>query len=211
MRKLATLSLLLLSFSLVFIGAVAAAPEVDVEVDDENGDPVTVTSPGDEVNVTANATTDEYLEDPAVLISVDPDTGLTFDADKAVMNFDGDIYQNDPEDPFFFWSDDFQGWIWWIGWVYGDQLAGEVVQLSVPAIVSDVGDITVDADYMEWPEQSEFPIFLDSDSFTFLSVGTDPVSVSGETVPMQDTGVPFAAAALGLLSIIGGTLYGKFR
>lgn len=211
MRKLATLSLLLLSFSLVFVGAVAAAPEVDVEVDDENGNPVTETSPGDEVNVTTNATTDEYLNDPAVLITVDPESGLTFENDKAVMNFDGDVYQNDPNDPFFYWSDDYQAWIWWIGWLYGDQLAGEEASLSVPAKVSDVGKITVNADYMKWDEQLDEPVLVATDSFTFLSVEAEPVSVSGQTVPMQDTGVPVAAAALGLISIIGGAVYGKFR
>lgn len=209
MRNLATVSLLILSFCLIFAGAVAAAPDVNVSVNDENGNPVTVTNPGDEVNVTVNATTDVDLNDPAVLITVDPDSGLTFEEDKAVMNFDGDLYLNDPEDPFFYWSDEYQAWVWWIGWVYGDQLAGELVQLSVPAVVSDVGEITVNADYMEWDEQLDLPVLVATDSFTFLSVA-EPVT-SAQTVPMQDTGTPIVAAALGLLSIVGGMVYGKLR
>lgn len=209
MRNLATVSLFILSFCLIFAGAVTAAPDVNVSVNDENGNPVTVTNPGDEVNVTANATTDVDLNDPAVLITVDPDSGLTFKEDKAVMNFDGDLYLNDPEDPFFYWSDEYQAWVWWIGWVYGDQLAGELVQLSVPAVVSDVGEITVNADYMKWDEQLDLPVLVATDSFTFLSVA-EPVT-SAQTVPMQNTGTPIAAAALGLFSIVGGMVYGKLR
>jgi len=34
---------------------------------------------------------------------------------------------------------------------------------------------------------------------------------NGKTLSMQNTGVPVALAALGLLSIIGGRLYGKLR
>lgn len=209
MRNLATIPLLILSFSLIFAGAVAAAPEVNVSVSDDNGNPVTVTSPGDEVSLTANATTDVDLNNPAVLITVDPDSGLTFEEDKAVMNFDGDLYQNDPEDPFFYWSNTYQAWIWWIGWVYDDQLAGEIAQLSVPAMVSDVGEITVNADYMEWDEELNLPVLIATDSFTFLSVA-EPVT-SAQTIPMQDTGTPITAAALGLLSIMGGIIYGKLR
>ena len=208
MRKLVSIFLLLISFSLVFVGAVAAAPEVNVSVDDQNGQPVTVTTPGDKVNVTANATTDEYLNDPAVLITVDPDSGLKFKDDEAVMTFDGDQYQNDPSDPFFYWSDDYQAWIWWIGWLYGDQLAGEEAQLSVPATVSDTGKITVNANYMEWDEQLNEPVLLATDNYTFISVA-EPVNAA--TIPMQDTGSPLALAAMGLLSIVGGTVYGKLK
>lgn len=115
MRNLAIISLLILSFSLIFAGAVAAAPEVNVSVNDDNGNPVTVTSPGDEVSVTANATTDVDLNNPAVLITVDPESGLAFEEDKAIMNFDGTLFQNDPEYPFFYWDNEYQAWIWWIG------------------------------------------------------------------------------------------------
>lgn len=206
-RKL-TIILLLISFSLVFAGAAAAAPEVDVSVVDENGD-VNVTSPGDEVNLTANATTDEYLYDPVVLVSVDPESGLQFKEDEAVMIYDGDTFTNDPEDPFFFWSDEYESWVWWVGWLWGDQLPGEDAQLFLPATVRATGEITVNAQYLKWDVE---PILLATDSYTFQSAEPGPVNpANGETVPMQDTGVPLAAAAIGLLSIIGGAVYGKFR
>lgn len=206
MRKL-TIIILLISLSLVFAGSVAAAPEVDVAVVDENGSPVNVTSPGNEVNVTANATTDEYLYDPAVMITLDPETSLEFNEAEAVMIFDGETFTNDPEAPFFFWSEYYQSWIWWIGWVWGDQYPGEVAQLIVPATVNATGEITVNADYFIWDEESNLPILIASDSYSFLSVQ----GANGETVPMQDTGVPVGLAALGLLSIFGGALYGKLR
>ncbi|MDD1774469.1 MAG: hypothetical protein LUQ24_02930 [Methanobacterium sp.] len=206
MRKTVTMFILLVSFCIVFAGAVAAVPEVEVEVVEENSDPVTVTSPGDEVDITANATTDEYLDDPAVILTLDPESGLTVNDEEAVMIYDGGEYQNDPADPFFYWDDQY-GWVWWIGWVYGDQLPGEVAQLFVPATVSDIGEITVNAEYYQWPAEATDPILLDTDSYTFLSVA----QVSGETVPMQDTGTPLAVAALGLISIVGGTVYGKLR
>jgi len=208
MRKTATVLLLIISFSLIFAGAVAATPEVEVQVDNESGDPVTVTNPGDNVTIEANATTDEDLEDPAVVITVDPESGLTIDDEDAVMIYDGELYENDPTDPFFYWDDEF-GWVWWIGYVYGDQLAGEDAQLYVSATISDVGNITVLADYYQWPEESNLPILEATDDFTFLSTAAEPVN--GETVPMHNTGVPLAAAALGLMSIVGGTIYGKLR
>jgi len=208
MRKTATVLLLIISFSLIFAGAVAATPEVEVQVDNESGDPVMVTNPGDNVTIEANATTDEDLEDPAVVITVDPESGLTIDDEDVVMIYDGELYENDPTDPFFYWDDEF-GWVWWIGYVYGDQLAGEDAQLYVSATVSDVGNITVLADYYQWPEESNLPILEATDDFTFLSTAAEPVN--GETVPMHNTGVPLAAAALGLMSIVGGTIYGKLR
>lgn len=208
MRKLIII-LLLISFSLVFVGTVAAAPEVDVAVVDENGGEVDATSPGDEVNITLNATTDEYLYDPVVLVSVDPESGLQFKEDEAVMIYDGNTFTNDPEDPFFLWSDEYESWVWWVGWLWGDQLPGEDAQLFVPATVRVTGEITANAQYFEWDVE---PILLATDSYTFPSAEPGPVNpANGETVPMQGTGVPLAAAAIGLLSIIGGAVYGKLR
>jgi hypothetical protein len=84
-------------------------------------------------------------------------------------------------------------------------------RLIVPALVTDIGIITVDADFFEgYPIQQQEPILLDSDSYSFLSVPC-PTPVSGATVPMQATGSPLAIAALGLLSIIGGAVYGKLQ
>lgn len=212
MHKHITLILLLVSLGIFLTGAVAAAPDVNVSVVDENGAPVAVTNPGSEVNITLNATTDEYLSDPAVLITLKPESGLEFKEDEAVMIYDGDTFTNDPEDPFFYWSDTFHAWIWWIGWLYGDQYPEEDAQLSVPATVSKLGEITVNASYMGWDLELDEPVLVAADSYTFLSAQSGPVAVpDGKTIPMQDTGAPLGVAALGLLSIIGGALYGKLR
>jgi len=93
--------------------------------------------------------------------------------------------------------------------VYGDQYPDEAAQLIAPAVVSDTGKIKVNAEYLNWPESSDTPILLDSDSFTFLSIAAE--TASGETVPMQNTGAPLATAALGILSIAGGVIYGKLK
>jgi hypothetical protein len=203
---------ILVSFGLLFAGAVSAQEPATVEVvvTDETGEPVDVTCVGDEVVLEANATSETILPDPAVIITVDPETGLEFDADNVVMLFNGIPYVNDPNDPFFYPSEMFPGsWVWWVGWV-DDMDPNDFAQLFVPALVTDIGEITVTGDLYIWPEQMEDPILLDSDSYTFLSVPC-PTPVSGATVPMQATGSPLALAALGLLSIIGGAVYGKLR
>lgn len=213
MRKLVTLFLLLITLCLVFAGTVAATPKLYVSVVDENGSTVNATNPGDKVNLTANSTTDKYLSDPAVLIKVIPKTKLTFKEDEAVMIYNGETYTNDLDDPFFYWDDYYQSWIWWIGWVYGDQFIGEDAQLFVPATVSDVGEITVNADYMQWNDELNEPIQV-ADSYTFQSgqaAAAAAAAAARGTVPMQDTGTPLALAVLGLLSIISGTLYSKLR
>src|SRR5690606_36022825 len=119
MQKQAAFFVILLTFGLLFAGAVSAQEPatVDVAVTNEAGNPVNVTCPGQNVTVEINASAnDEYVFDPAVIISVDPDTGLKLDADDAVMVFNGVAYLNDPEDPFFYLDDEF-GWVWWIGWL----------------------------------------------------------------------------------------------
>ena len=210
MRKLATLFVLMITFSMVFAGAVSAQ-DVETEVLDENGDPVDIACPGEEVVVTADVATDTYLWNPDVEITVDPETGLEFVPEEAVMIFNGVIYENDPNDPFFYWSDTYQAWEWWIGWV--DSMDdNDYAQLFIPAIVTDIGPITVDASLWDQDPQTEEWFFLEEDSYTFLSVPCPPpCPVNGATVSMQATGSPLAVAALGLLSIIGGAVYGKIR
>lgn len=203
------LLLLIISFGLVFAGAVAAAPQVNVTLVDGSGAVVNKTSPGEVLNITANASTDQYLNDPALLITVNPKSGLKLNDTEAVMFYDGQTIKNDPLDPFFYWSDTYNAWIWWIGYVYGDQFPGELAQLFLPATVNDTGEITVNADYMQWDEELNEPILLATSSFTFQSV--EAAAAGTGTVPMQDTGVPVGLAALAMLSIVGGSVYGKLR
>lgn len=206
MRKPVALLVVMLTFGLLFAGSVSAQ-DVEVAVINEDGSPVDVTSPGDEVAVEINASANEsVLEDPMVNITVDPESGLTFEPEKAVMFFNGEEFLNDLADPFFYWCDECLAWHWWLGWYDGWMYPDDEAMLIAPAMVTDCGPITVNADFLEWPEQYPEPILLDSDSYTFLSV-----CCHGPCVPMQETGAPLALAALGLLGIIGGAIYGKIN
>ena len=115
MRKIATILILIVSLGFVFAGAVSAQEPatVDVAVINEDLSPVDVTCPGDEVAVQVNASAnDQTVIDPGVVIKVDPETGLQFEPEEAMM-WDGTQWiQNDVNDPFFYWDDDFQCWVW---------------------------------------------------------------------------------------------------
>jgi len=41
---------------------------------------------------------------------------LLFKPDEAMTMFNGDDYMNDPMNPFFFWDDFEESWVFWIGW-----------------------------------------------------------------------------------------------
>jgi hypothetical protein len=214
MRKQAAFLVIMLTFGLVFAGAVSAQdeePTIDVVVVDENG-PVDVACPGDEVAVVVNASAnDDTVELPAAFINVDPETGLTFEVDDVVMMFLGEIYENDDPDKgdFFYWSDYYETWLWDISDITKNYLyPNEEAMLLIPAIVDDCGPITVTADFMAWPRVDPEPSVIAEDSYTFMS---GPCHNCHGKVPMQNTGTPVALAALGLLGIIGGTVYGRLR
>ncbi|MCE5213484.1 MAG: hypothetical protein LLF83_02040 [Methanobacterium sp.] len=216
MRKLATLFLLIVSLGLVFAGAVSAEDATtDVTVVDENGDPVIISTPGDEVAAVVEVNSnDETLNIPWVEIIVDPDTGIEFNPEDAVMWDGTQFIDNDmtnyPMNAFFFYDTIGQVWVWDIAYAMGGNLpADTTVALIAPGIVGATGDIDVNADL--WQIEVREPVLVDSDSYTFLSVPPRPIPVNGATVPMQTTGAPLAVAALGLLSIIGGAVYGKLR
>jgi hypothetical protein len=214
MRKQSTLFILFLAMSLIFAGAVSAqgAPTVDVAVIDENGTNVTVADEGSEVAVQVTASAhDGGITDPWVEVTVDPSLGLQFEPEKAMM-WDGTQYvpndmTNYPNNAFFFWYEAGQVWVWDINYVWGDMQAGDVTQLIAPAIVNRIGAITTTGDLYGISNQQS--IYYDSDNYTFYARAAP--SGDNETVPMQETGIPVGLALLGLLSIIGGTLYGKFR
>ncbi|MCE5213142.1 MAG: hypothetical protein LLF83_00270 [Methanobacterium sp.] len=159
MRKLATLFLMIVSMGLLFAGAVSAEATVDVTVTDENGNPIDEASPDDVVvtEITASAN-DQTIQNPWILIYTDPETGLEFDLDSAVMIFNGAEYQYDPNDEFI-WecANGFDGietcWCWWIGWaVQNNQIIpGDTAQLFLGGTVIDLGSITVNGDFYNTP------------------------------------------------------------
>ncbi|QUH23096.1 hypothetical protein HYG87_04580 [Methanobacterium alkalithermotolerans] len=212
MRKPAAIFLMAILLTLSLAGAVSAQ-EVDVFVEDmETGELVDEACVGSEVLVNVWAFNDgnETLEDPAVLVYVEPEMALLLNPDEAVADFNGNVFINDPFDPFFYWDDDFNSWVFWIGWYDYFMDPDDYAGLFVPATVTQTGEITVYAEFYEWPEQFEFPILLAEDSYTFYGIEC-PVEPSAATVPMQKTGTPLAVAALGILSLIGGVAYSKLR
>jgi hypothetical protein len=208
MRKPAALFLLIVSLGLIFGGAVSAVdPTVEVTVADEEG-PVEVANPGDEVAVYVEASAnDELIPEPMALITIDPESGLALDVINAEMWDGTDWISND--DPisggFLTWSDQDGAWFWDIRGVLGPMQPGDEAYLIIPAKVADTGEITTDVIFEDASPRATFSPA--EDSYTFLSV--EPVN--GETVPMQETGTPVALAALGLLGILGGAVYGRLR
>jgi hypothetical protein len=222
MRKLATIFLLIVTFGMVFAGAVSAqetAGTVTTTVIDENGNPVTTVCNGDTVtiDVLANNTGDTDINWPFVNVTILKNSSLAVDPTTAVMTWfydDGtsDTYTNNAANPFFYWSDAWQSWIWYIGWAVDDNTMypDEYAQLDVIAQVKETGAITVFSEFYNQPGAQQ--TLLDSDSYTFLSVPCHHCHPHQQgTVPMQNTGAPIAAAMLGIISIIGGTIYGKLR
>lgn len=228
MRKTATILLLILAFGMTLTGAVTAQ-DVEVEVVDNNGEPVDVTSPGDEVTIEVDASAEDlYIPDPFVEINVDPESGLSINPATVTMIYiydDGssDTYINDPLDPFFYPSSINESWIWWIGWALDDNTMwpDEQAQLIIPALVTDTGKIAVNSAFYQWPIEYSDPILMDFDRYTFESVGPGPgpcpppepckPAASAKTVPMKDTGTCIGIFALSICTIISGLFIGKLR
>ncbi len=215
MFKPLTIFLLVASIAILFGGTASAALTVNVTVD-HNGQPVTVSHPGTSgtVNVVAK-TNNETVKNPQALITTKPSNGLVYDIKKATMTVNGGkiIYNNDPKlGNFLMWSDQDGAWFWAISQVTGPIGPNNVLKLSIPVVVNSTGKITTDAIFEggildNGPEPAE-------NSYTFVSTsssGNNNGTSSDDTIPMQDTGAPLALGALGLLSIMGGTLYSRRR
>ena len=216
MRKQAAFLVVMLTLGLVFAGAVSAQdeePTIDVAVMDENLDNVTEACVGDEVTVGVMASAnEETIEDPMALIRIDPESGLTLDAANAVMwtgtQWINNVYNNE----FLFWSEADGAWMWGI---FGMNMEpGDVRILLVPAVVTDKGPITVTADLYE--NEDQYREWEASGEYEFWGVPCGPChhchgGPCHGKVPMQNTGTPLALAALGLLGVIGGTVYSRIR
>ncbi|MCE5214935.1 MAG: hypothetical protein LLF83_09490 [Methanobacterium sp.] len=211
MRKLATYFLLMITFSLLFTGIVSAVdPSVQIGI---LGD----VTPGNTVGVDVAAeANDEQVVNPMVTIKINPETSLDLDEQNALMSINSVnwVVNSDPvSGGFLTWDAVNEVWLWHIG-QFGNLDPGDYAEIVIPALVKQAGPITVSADLLGFNSQSRQYELFDSATNTYNSgnsrQGRHP-PCAGTNVPMQDTGAPLVMAALAILSIIGGAVYGKLR
>ncbi len=206
--------LLIISIGLLFGGTASAALTVNVTVVNEDGTPITVTHPGTQGGIDVVASTNnESVNDPQALITTKPDDGLVYDTANASMTTDGIdwISNSDPVlGGFLTWSDQDGVWFWAISSITGPLGPENTVRLFIPVQVNDIGEITTDVIFEGGILDDDTNPEPGEDSYTFLST-SENASAKTVTVPMQNTGAPLALAALGLLGILGGTIYSKRR
>lgn len=201
----------------MFGGTASAALTVNVTVD-HNGQPVKVAHPGnnDVLNVVAK-TNNESIKDPQALIRTTPGKGLKYDVAKATMIVNGGkaISNSDPKHGgFFMWSDQDESWFWAISQITGSIGPNTTLKLSVPVTVNSTGKITTDAIFEGGIMDDDTNPDPAENSYTFVSrsnSGNNNANSNSDdnTIPMKDTGAPLALGALGLLSIVGGTIYSR--
>lgn len=212
-KKTATFFLLIASIAILFGGTASAALSVNVTVD-HNGQPVKVSHPGnhDVVNVVAK-TNNETIKNPQALILTTPAKGLKYNIARATMTVNGgkSISNSDPKlGGFLVWSDQDGRWFWAISQITGSIGPNTTLKLSIPVIVNSTGKITTDAIF-EGGILDDGPVPAEN-SYTFISTTNSNGSTNSSTdntIPMQDTGAPLALAALGVLSMVGGTIYSR--
>lgn len=237
MQRVLTLLILIISSSLVFCTAASAQVQstVDVTVLDQEGVPVDVTHPDSEVEIQVNANSHlTSIQQPFIKLTVNPEDGLILEPENAIMYFYHDNqeygpYTNNPNDPFLFWSDEYQCWIWYIGWYGGAMYMNNYAKLITPAKVTELGIITVATDFYGWPWEGYLedpPILQATNRYTFPSVLSNPdkpehptnhhqpsitpgTYTPAGTVPMQNTGTPLTIAILGLISISSAIIFSK--
>ena len=214
--KLATIFLLITSIALLFGGTASAALTVNVTVVNNNGVPITVTHPGTEGGIDIVASThNESVKNPQALITTKPSKGLVYNIKNAMMIVNGgkSISNSDPKfGNFLMWSDQDEAWFWAISQVTGPLGPKNTVKLFIPVNVDSTGKITTNAIF-EGGILDNGPTPAEN-SYTFISTSKSNNNNSGaetsnDTIPMQNTGAPLVIGALGLLSVLGGTLYSR--
>ncbi|HSP87611.1 MAG TPA: hypothetical protein VLN45_05725, partial [Ignavibacteriaceae bacterium] len=83
-------------------------------------------------------------------------------------------------------------------------------RLFIPVQVNAIGEITTDVIFEGGILDDDTNPEPGEDSYTIMST-SENVSAKTVTVPMQNTGAPLALAAIGLLGILGGTIYSRRR
>lgn len=216
MIKHVTVFLVIAAIAIMFGGTASAALSVNVTVD-HNGQPVKVAHPGnhDVVNVVAK-TNNESIQNPQALIKTTPSKGLKYDVSKVTMSVNGGkaISNTDPKyGGFFLWSDQDGTWFWAISQITGPVGPNTTLKLIIPVVVNSTGRITTDAIFEgsimdNGPEPAE-------NAYTFVSTTNNGgnnnanINTDDNTIPMKNTGAPLALGALGIISLIGGTLYSR--
>lgn len=221
MKKPATLIFLIISVGFLFAGAVTAEnATVDLSVTNDMGYPITIAQNGQEVVINTVIVANEgTISNPYVAFNIDPDNGLQLETEQAIMWDDAqqkwtsvNISNDNTIHP--------GSWIWQIETSTGNDLkTGDIIELLLPAIVKTSGDITVNADlYSGIGDPND--IIVNSESYPFMvalgstesnSTPSDSSTINTNTIPMQNTGAPLTVAILGILSIVGGTIYSRLK
>lgn len=208
---------------LILPSTVSAETNINVALENTSTDQVVNQAyEGDKLTLEVQLQTTDNLHDPYVLVFVDPRTGLQINPAK-VNVYDtatNHYYFNDLQNPFFYLHNDI--WIWEIYSMKGDLVPGDRLLLLAPdTTVTDTGKITAYADLIlapdTWPTVSSNTSIISTvaqqsdDRSIDESQDVNRQINDDTTVPMQNTGIPAALAAFGLLSIIGGTLYSRLK
>lgn len=224
MLKPTTTFLLVISIGLFFAGAVSAAQTVDVGVVDGTGNQVTETSPGDQVVVgilvSANDATlnNDWVEIPQ-------SSGLKFQPENTLMRVGYTYVLNDLSNPFFYYDNTMKIWVWDFSKKIPVMQSGASTDLVAPATVTsskvnvkvelykDIANVA-DTDSYLIPQLTTAAPNTDDDKQEdndALQEDNDVSLTNTQSVPMQTTGTPIALAVLGLLAMVGGSVYGRIK
>lgn len=226
--------------SVLFGGAVYAEDsDVDVLVLDSNGLPVNTAQVGDQLTITINASSGDWLiYNPLVLMRHTPGTTLNINPYNTWMTNDGvNWIPNIPgtEQEFFYYSDTEEVWVWEPDFLDEDEgwepldwanliVDAEVTSANTPGNVTEVDVVFLD-DY------DGEPYIIDYDSYPFITEAAPTphndtnttnrtyngtcckpccTPTCGAMVSMQPTGLEAVMGAFALLLILGGSILTRY-
>ena len=184
-------------------GTVSADATIDTYYIDENGDEITTTPVGSNVEYLAEVQNDETpLDDTTVEIDINSNVGM--ENIEYFTSMDGGInWQDNPLNV----NRVGNTIIWDIGPLNANQLA----MLNIHGTVTQPGVevLTANLEYVSGQELIELTSVatLTVTAPSSASNGTAPAQVTGKTVPMQKTGTPLAFLALAIGLISAGLAY----
>jgi hypothetical protein len=162
---------------LVVAGSATAAGTVHVNASKSDlSKPIKVASIGDPINVNIKVQSDNAgLTQPYVEIK-EPKNGLTINPNGIIgaeMSTDGvNWIKNTPSEnlskDYFFTYDVFdECYLWDLHWVTGDLAPYANVQLRIPAVINNTGQITLNSNLYE--HQKKEDVWISGDSYSFQS------------------------------------------